>query len=143
MSYQVKRIDPFWHTHPMIPTAVAIGLMCGVAGYLRQLLPVTIGGVAIAALAIFFAARPALSALFATMGFLGGAVKFLLIPAIDVVSMSLKLKILSMLIFVLFYMVLMNALVLVVAVLYNLYAGALGWGGVRLELEAATEAESA
>jgi hypothetical protein len=41
--------------------------------------------------------------------------------------------------FAIFYMVLMDALILVLAVLYNLFSETLGMSAVRLELEAAEE----
>ena len=76
------------------------------------------------------------------MGLLGGLATFVLFPRdINAESMSMGQKLLSTGLFALFYMMLMDALVLVVCVLYNLYAGAVGLSGIRLELEQAEEEE--
>lgn len=144
MSYQLKRINPFWHTHPMIPTGVAVGLICALIGY-QTGKPIIMGfGALVGGLAILFAARPALSALLVTMGLLGGLATFVLFPRdINAESMSMGQKLLSTGLFALFYMMLMDALVLVVCVLYNLYAGVVGLGGIRMELEQVEEEEAA
>lgn len=139
MSYQLKRINPFWHTHPMIPTAVAIGGVCGAIGYQTQK-PIIAGlGAVVAGLAVLFATRPVVSALLLTLGLFGGLVTFVLVPNLNAVGMSLTMRLASAGLFALFYMVLMDALVLTVSVLYNLFAGAVGMGGVRLEVESVEE----
>lgn len=143
MSYQLKRINPFWHTHPMIPTAVVIGGICGLIGYQLQK-PVIAGlGALVAAGAILFAARPVVSALLGTLGLFGGLVTFVLVPNVNAVGMGLGMRALSTLLFALFYMVLMDALILVVSVLYNLFAGAVGMGGLRFEFETVEDEEPA
>ncbi len=141
MSYQLKRINPFWYTHPMIPTAVVIGGIVGLVGYKTQNLIVAGIGAVVASLAILAAARPVVSALLATLGLFGGLVTFVIVPGANVMGMSLGQRLLSVLLFALFYMVLMDALVLVVSVLYNLFAGVVGLGGLRLEFESAEEEE--
>ncbi|MBI3551540.1 MAG: hypothetical protein HY077_03410 [Elusimicrobia bacterium] len=144
MSYQLKRINPFWHTHPMIPTGVAVGLICALIGFQTQK-PIVMGfGGLVGGLAILFAARPAVSALLVTMGVLGGLATFVFFPRdINAESMNMGQKLLSTGLFALFYMILMDALVLVVCVLYNLYAGTVGFGGIKLELETAEDEEPA
>lgn len=135
MSYQVKRIDPFWHNHPMIPTAIVIGGILAMIGFQRQATVLALVGAAIAGIAVVFAARPVVSAVLSTLGVFGGLVTFVFVPNQQSAGMSLGMRLLSTLLFALFYMILMDALVLVVSVLYNLFGGAVGLGGVRLELE--------
>ncbi len=143
MSYEVKRINPFWHTHPMIPTAVAVGAILGLVGYRMSSAIISgIGGL-VAAGAILFAARPVLSALLGTLGLLGGLAQFVVIPNMNSASMSMPMRLGAAVLFGLFYMVLMDALVLVVSVLYNLFAGAIGLGGLHLELESVEDQEPA
>lgn len=141
MSYQLKRIDPFWHTHPMIPTGVAIGGICAAIGFFTQK-PIVAGfGGVVAAAAILAAARPVISALLATLGLFGGVVTFVLVPNVNAATMSMPMRLAAALLFALFYMVLMDGLVLVVSVLYNLFAGTIGMGGVRLDLAEAADQE--
>ncbi|MDE2040185.1 MAG: DUF3566 domain-containing protein [Elusimicrobia bacterium] len=140
MSYQVKRINPYWHSHPMIPASVAIGIIVGAVGFVTG--KAVIGGIGalIVAGAILFAAKPVLSALLGTLGVLGGLAQFVVLPRdLNTSTLSLPMRWGAAILFGLFYMVLMDALVLVVAVLYNLYASALGLGGLSLDLEAAED----
>ncbi len=135
MAYQLKRVDPFWHTHPMIPTAVVIGGILGFIGYARQSMPIAVVGGAVAALALFFAARPSVSLVLATVGFLGGLVQYVVAPGLNASTLTLLEKIFSIAFYTVFYAALMDAVVLVLAVLYNFYAGAVGFGGIRVELD--------
>ncbi len=139
MIQKLRRIDPYWHTHPMIPTAVAIGAILALIGYLRVLPVLAISGGVIAGLAILFAARPVVSAVLATAGFFGGVLSFIVVPNLSTAGMSVGLKFVSTVMFMVFYTVLMDALVLVLVVLYNFYSETLGLNSVRLELEAAEE----
>lgn len=141
MSYQLKRINPFWHTHPMVATMVAVGALCGLIGFQTQMPPVAVIGAAIAGLSILFATRPLVSAVLATLGLFGGLVTFVLVPNVQSAGMSLAMRLVSTVLFALFYMVLMDALVLVVAVLYNLFSGVFGLGGIQLEMESEAPAE--
>ena len=143
MSYQLKRIDPFWFTHPMIPTAVVIGGVCGLIGYLTHIYAIAGTGGVIVAAAIIVAVRPAISALLGTLGFLGGFVNFMAVPNISQAGMGLLMKLFSTLLFTVFYIILMDALVLVIAVLYNFYAGVVGMEGIKFEFESAPEEEPA
>ena len=140
MTQQVKRVDPYWHTHPMIPTGVAVGAILALIGYLKAATVLAVVGGAVAALAILFAARPVLSAVLGTLGLAGGLLSFVVVPNLSAAGMSLPLKLVATLMFAVFYMVLMDALILVLAVLYNLFSETLGLSAVRLELEAAEEA---
>lgn len=139
MSYQLKRIDPFWHTHPMIPTAVAIGAICAAIGWATNKTPVGILGGLIAGAAVVAATRPAVTALLGTLGLFGGLVSFVIVPNLNNVGMSMPMKLISTLLFAAFYMVLMDALVLVIAVLYNLFGNTLGLSAIRLELAEADD----
>jgi hypothetical protein len=143
MSFQLKRINPFWHTHPMIPTAVAIGGICGAMGYAKGVLALALLGGLVAGAGILAAARPALSALLATLGLLGGLVTFVIAPDLNASTYTAPWKITSILFYTLFYTVLMDAIVLVVSVIYNFFAGAVGLGGLRLELESIEEETAA
>ncbi len=143
MSYQLKRVNPYWHTHPMVPTGVAIGLICGLIGYAMQNTLIAGAGAVVAGLSILSAARPIVSAVLGTLGLFGGAVQFLLVPNLSAAEMSLPMRLVSVLLFSVFYMILMDALILVVAVLYNAFAGVVGLGGVGLELEGVPDEEPA
>jgi hypothetical protein len=139
MSYQLKRINPFWNTNPMIPVGVVIGGILGLVGF--QMGKPVVGGAGgvIAAAAILLATKPVVSGLLATLGLFGGLVQFVFMPNLNSVGMSMPLRIGAAALFGLFYMVLMDALVLVISVLYNLFAGTIGLGGIRLELAEAEE----
>lgn len=140
MSYQLKRIDPFWHTHPMIPTAVAIGAICAAIGWATNKTPVGILGGIIAGIAVVAATRPVITALLGTLGLFGGLVSFVIVPNLNNAGMTMPMKLISTALFAAFYMVLMDALVLVVSVLYNLFGATIGLGGIRLELAEAEDA---
>ena len=143
MSYQLKRINPFWHMHPMIPTGVAIGAILGAIGWATTKGFLMGAGAIVAGLAILVATRPAVSALFITLGLLGGIIRFAVQPDINAATLSPLLRWSAALAFGLFYMVLMDALVLVVSVLYNIFAGVVGLSGLRFELEEVNDEENA
>ena len=143
MSYQLKRINPFWNTHPMIPVGVVLGGVLGLVGFTAGKPVIGGAGGVIAGLAILLATRPVVSGLLGTLGVLGGIAQFVLMPNLNSVGMGMPLRIGAAFLFGLFYMVLMDALVLVVSVLYNLFAGTIGLGGIRLELADADDEESA
>lgn len=139
MSYQVKRVNPFWHTNPAIAVVVVVGAVLGLLGYQKDIKALSIVGGAAAGLAVVFAAKPAVSAVLGTLGVFGGLVTFVLVPNLQMAGLSMVYRLLSTVLFAVFYMVLMDALVLVVAVLYNLFAGTIGLGAVQLELETTAE----
>jgi hypothetical protein len=143
MSYQLRRINPFWLTHPMVPTAVAIGGILGMIGFATMKPALAVIGGVIAGIGILMGARPGISAMLGTLGLFGGLVTFVFVPNMNAASMGLGMRLVSAVLFGAFYMVLMDALVLVVAVLYNFYAGALGLGGFKLELDEAADEEAA
>jgi hypothetical protein len=135
MSHQLRRIDPFWHTHPMIPTGVLIGGVCAAVGFVANKPVVGIFGGVVAGIAILAGTRPVVSALLGTLGLLGGLVSFVFVPSLNNDGMTLPMRLVSTLLFSIFYMVLMDGLVLVVAALYNFFSGVAGLGGIRLEID--------
>ena len=125
----------------MIPTAVVIGGILGFIGFYTQKPMIAGLGAMIAGGAVIAAARPVVSALLGSMGLFGGLVTFVLVPNINASSMSVMMRLVSAVLFALFYMVLMDALVLVIAVLYNFFSGVLGLEGLGLEFESIEEEE--
>lgn len=143
MSYQLKRINPFWHNHPMIPTAVIIGGICGLIGF--QTSRPVIGGIGalVAAAGVLWGNLPLVSAVLGTMGVLGGILTFILVPNPNAVGMTLPMKLVSTGLFAIFYMILMGALLMIVTAIYNAYSNLVGLRSIRLELEASEEEETA
>ena len=135
MSYQVKRIDPYWHTHPMVPVLVVAGSLLGAIGYQSQKWPLAIVGGLVLAASVLFATRVVVSAVLGSLGLFGGLVTFVILPNPQMAGMSIWLKFLSSLLFASLYMVLMDALVLSVAFLYNLFGATMG--GVSIDIEEA------
>lgn len=135
MSYQVKRIDPYWMTHPMIPVLVVAGAVLALIGHQSDKGFIGIAGLVVAGVAVLLAAKPVISAVLATLGVFGGLVTFVILPQPQMVGMPLMMRFLSTLLFALLYMVLMDALVLAVAFLYNLFG--VGMKGVSIDIEEA------
>ena len=135
MSYRVKRIDPFWIKNPILPVVAIVGVLIALVGVQQVKTAVAIGGAVVGGLAIFLSTRPAVSAVLGTLGLLGGIVTFLAVPSPSTLGMTMGLRLVSTLLFTVFYTVLMDGVVLLVAVLYNLFAGVVGLGGFSVELE--------
>jgi hypothetical protein len=135
MSYRVKRIDPYWIKNPVLPVVAIVGVAAALVLIGRGMVAPAIASAAVGGIAILVATQPAVTAVLATLGLLGGMTTFLLVPNAENAAMSLPLRLLSMLLFTLFYAVLMDGVFLLVAALYNLFAGALGLGGLSLDLE--------
>lgn len=135
MSYQVKRIDPYWITHPAVGLAVAAGAVVGAFGVLSGKTPFAAAGGVLVGVGVLLAAKVVISAVLGTLGLFGGLVTFVLLPNRQMLDMGTGWKCVSALFFALLYMVLMDALVLGVAVLYNLFGAALGGLSVDLEGE--------
>ncbi|MDD5301662.1 MAG: hypothetical protein PHS14_01025 [Elusimicrobia bacterium] len=131
MRYRIKRVDPFWLKTPVVPglalAAAAVALFAARSGRL----PVAAAAAAVCGVAVFLATKPALSGVFAVFGLLGGVVTFLAAPS---AGLSPLMRALATAGFSLFYMVLMDGVVLAVSAIYNLFARA-GLGGLRLDLE--------
>lgn len=139
MGYHVRRIDPFWKASPLVLTVALLGALVAMFGYARQNMVVAIVGAAVMGIGILLAAKPAISAVLGCLGFFGGLVTFVFMPSANTEGMSILMKLVSTVLFSLLYMVLMDALILVVAVLYNFFGGSLG--GLNLEIEPTGPAE--
>lgn len=135
MSYRVKRIDPYWIKNPILPVVAVAGVMAALALVTRDMVPLAIVSAVIGGLAVILSTKPAVSAVLGTLGLIGGLTTFVLVPNSQNAAMTLPLKLLSTILFTLFYTVLMDGVVLLIAVLYNLFAGAIGLGGLSLDLE--------
>lgn len=135
MSYRIRRINPYWNKNPILPIVSVVGVLLGLVLASREMfIPALVCG-AVAGVAIFLATQPAVSAVLATLGFLGGLMTFIIFPKAEILAMSGAMRLLSTILFTLFYTVLMDGIVLFVAVLYNLFAGVVGLDGLSLDLE--------
>ena len=131
MSYRIKRIDPFWLKHPAIGVvAVAAGAI-GLFGVRIGSTPLLVAGALACGTAVFMATKPALSAVFAVFGLLGGVVAFL---AGSSGGLSPLTRLAATAGFGVFYMMLMDVLVLGLAVVYNQFTR-VGFSGLSLNLE--------
>lgn len=135
MSYRVKRIDPYWIRNPILPVLAIGGVAAGLTLVSRDMVVPAIAAAVIGGLAVILSTKPAVSAVMGTLGLIGGLTTFILMPRAENAAMSLSQKLLSTVLFTLFYAVLMDGVVLLLAVLYNLFAGAVGLGGLSLDLE--------
>jgi hypothetical protein len=135
MSYRVKRIDPYWIKNPILPLTAVVGVIAAWALISRDKVVPSIIAAVVGGAAVVLSAQPALSAVFGTLGLVGGLITFVFFPNPSNASMPLSMRLLSTLMFTLFYAVLMDGVILLVAVLYNLFAGAVGLGGVSFDLE--------
>lgn len=70
-----------------------------------------------------------------SLGLLGGVVTFLLVPNPQLDPMSMGHKILSIGFFSLLYVVIVSALLVFIAFLYNTLTGVLGMKGVAFDIE--------
>ena len=131
MAYRIRRIDPFWLKTPAVPAiavaAAAAALLAARSGQLSAALLAA----AACGIAIFLATKPALSGVFAVFGLVGGVVTFLVSPGGGLSPQSRALATAG---FSLFYMVLMDGVVLSVSAIYNLFTRA-GFGGFALDVE--------
>lgn len=135
MSYHVKRIDPFWKASPVVLAVAAIGLVLALFGYQKAQMAIAGVGAALLAVGVLMATKPAVSAILGSLGLFGGLVTFVILPNPQTDGLGFGLKLVSTGFFALLYMVLMDALVLVVSALYNFFGGGLGLGGIRLDIE--------
>ena len=142
MSYRVKRIDPYWMKNPILPIVAVVGVLVALVAVQRGMFPVAVVGAVVGGLAVFLSTKPAVSAVLATLGLLGGLTTFLIVPNSQNAAMTIPLRLLSTILFTLFYTVLMDGVVLLIAVLYNLFSGAIGLGGLSLDMEDEGESEA-
>jgi hypothetical protein len=135
MSYRIRRIDPFWLPHPAVLVAAGVGLVVGLLGYQKQNLVLALIGAVAMGGGILVATKPAVSAVLGSLGLFGGLVTFVIQPNSNLVGLSVLWRLVSTLFFALLYMVLMDALVLVVSALYNFFGGSMNMGGIHLDIE--------
>ena len=135
MAYRIRRIDPFWMAHPAVVAAAVVGLALALFGYSRGQAGLSIVGGVLLGIGVLVATKPAVTGVLATLGFFGGVVNFVVLPNAQLGNASLPWRLVSTVFFALLYTVLMEALVLVIAALYNLFAGTMGAGAVELDIE--------
>src|SRR5665213_1757443 len=119
MSYRVKRIDPYWIKNPILPAVAVIGVGAALALITKDMVVPAIAAAVVGGAAVILSTQPAVSAVLGTLGLLGGLMTFVLVPNSQNASMALSMRLLSTLLFTLFYTVLMDGVVLLIAVLYN------------------------
>jgi hypothetical protein len=135
MSYRVKRIDPYWFKHPALPIAVFLGAVLALGAGFAGKAPIAILGALIAAAAILLSTRPAITGTVMLLGFLGGLVTFVISPNSSNAALSALQKAMSVGFYTLFYAVLTEGALLLLAVVYNFFAAISSLGGLSLELE--------
>ena len=135
MSYRVKRIDPYWFKHPILPIVVFIGATLALGAGFANKPAVAILGAVIAAAGILISTRPAITGTVMLLGFLGGLVTFVISPNSSNAALSAGQKALSVGFYTLFYAVLTAGALLLVSVVYNFFAAVSSLGGLSLELE--------
>lgn len=131
MSYRIRRVDPFWFKHPAVPGVAAAAAAAALLAAQAGCTPAAAVAAGACGIAVFLATKPALSGVFAVFGLLGGLVTFVSGPN-D--GLSPGLRALATVGFSLFYMALMDGVVLVVSAIYNLMTRA-GLRGLSLRLE--------
>ena len=147
MSYQIRRINPYWFATPITPAAAilgavvaSVGILIGqdkVSGISRFLF---LGGSAVCAVAVLAATKPAVSASFAVLGLLGFSFSFFVVPDVQMTGQSFLQKLLATILAAGMWTVMTDALVLAAAFFYNFF-GAI-WGGVQLDIvDTGTEGE--
>ena len=141
MSYRVKRIDPYWFKHPILPVAVLLGVMLALGAGFANKPAVAIVGALIAAVSILISTRPAITGTAMLLGFLGGLVTFVISPNSSNAALTAMQKAMSVGFYTLFYAVLTEGALLLLAVVYNFFAAISAHGGLSLELEDEGESE--
>lgn len=135
MSYRVKRIDPYWFKHPVLPLVVFIGAALALGAGFAAKPAIAIVGALLAAAGILAATRPAITGTVMLLGFLGGLVTFVISPNSSNAALSAMQKAMSVGFYTLFYAVLTEGALLLLAVVYNFFAAISPIGGLSLELE--------
>ena len=135
MSYRVKRIDPYWFKHPLLPAAVFLGAALALGAGFAGKQPLAILGALIAASAILLSTRPAITGTVMLLGFLGGLVTFVITPNVQNAALTAMQKAMSVGFYTLFYAVLTEGALLLLSVVYNFFAAISSLGGLSLELE--------
>lgn len=141
MSYRVRRIDPYWIVNPILPVIALASVLGALVLINKEMVVPAICGAVVFSIAIILMTKPAVSAVMGTLGLFGGVTTFLIVPNAQNAAMTAPFKLLSTLMFTVFYAVLMDGVVLIVAALYN-FAGALGLEGLSLDLEDGGQGEA-
>lgn len=131
MGYRIARVDPYWFKAPALRAAAAGCAVAALAAVNLGSTPAAAVAAGACGVAVFLATKPVLSAVFAVFGLGAGVVTFLAGPG---GGLSPLMRVLSTAGFALFYMVLMDGVVLAVSVIYNLFTRA-GMRGLSLSLE--------
>lgn len=136
MSYRIRRIDPYWLANPVVVGVAIAGALIAVFGFFRGSVAIQIVGAVALAVGVLAATKPVVSGIFGTLGLLGGLVTFVVAPnpALQA-GTSMFWRLISALFFAFMYMILMNALVVVVAFLYNAFSETFNLGGIHLDIE--------
>ncbi len=131
MTYRIARVDPFWWKTPALPAIAAAAGAAALFAAQSGRAPLAVIAAVACGIAVFLATKPALSGVFAVFGLAGGVVTFLAAPS---QGLSPLMRVLATAGFSLFYMVLMDGVVLAVSLIYNFFSRA-GFGSLRLDLE--------
>jgi len=140
MSYQIRRINPYWYATPIIPAAAIggaivayVGIVIGqdTASMISRLM--IIAGSSVCGIAILAATKPAVSVTLAVLGLLGFSFSFFIIPDVQMAGQSFLQKLVATILADGMWTVLWDAMILAVAFFYNLF-GAI-WGGIKLDIE--------
>ena len=135
MSYRVKRIDPYWFTHPALPIAALAGAMLALGAGFAEKPMLAIVGALTASVAILLATRPAITGTVMLLGFLGGLVTFVITPNMQNAALTIGQKAMSVGFYTLFYAVLTEGALLLLCVVYNFFSAVSSLGGLSLDLE--------
>ena len=135
MSYRVRRIDPYWIKNPILPVVAVVGVLAALALITKDMVVPAIAAAVVGGGAVILSTQPAVSAVLGTLGLVGGLMTFVIVPNNQSANMAMSMRLLSTLLFTMFYTVLMDGVVLLISVLYNLFAGAIGLGGLSFDLE--------
>ena len=119
MSYRVKRIDPYWFKHPILPLIVFLGAALALGAGFANKPTLAIVGAVIAAVGILISTRPAITGTVMLLGFLGGLVTFVISPNASNAVLSAGQKAMSVGFYTLFYAVLTEGALLLLSVVYN------------------------
>jgi hypothetical protein len=106
MSYRIKRINPYWIENPIVSGVAIVGLVVALVLVSREMIAPAIIAALIGGAAVVASTKPAVSAVLATLGLIGGLTTFVLVPSAQNALMSIPMKLLSTLLFMIFYTVL-------------------------------------
>jgi hypothetical protein len=140
MNYRVRRLDPYWLTNPVLPIVAVIGVLAALALINSGQVAASIAAASVGGVAILLMTQTGISAVMAVFGLMNALNLYIFFPrSIDIATMSPLMRGVSTVVFTVVFTVLMDGIILFVSVLYNLFAGVVGLGGLSIELEAGTE----